>query len=335
MANKEKVLVVSTTPFFGGGEAFIVNTLSRINRDIYYLVRCKELFDYLPSSKMKFLASDSLVGQIKEVNNYTKEIKADCVLLNGGSSIYFTPFINCGLKIIYRHTTNYSVSNILKRCLYVFLLHICYAFANRIVHVSSFSLNEQKLFLRKACFIHHGVKMNIPYHKKPGEGPIRFLFVGRTEAAKGIHLIVNAFKKLPEGMAVLDIVGRGELDDFLLKNVSSSITYHGFRTDVDKYYKNSDVFISLPVHEAFGLTFIEAMRHSLPIISCDTGGISEIVQNEVNGLLISRDLESIYKAMLQMCTNRHLITILGEKGYQIGCTKFDIDKVVSSIEEIL
>ena len=75
--------------------------------------------------------------------------------------------------------------------------------------------------------------MNIPYHKKPGEGPIRFLFVGRTEAAKGIHLIVNAFKKLPEGMAVLDIVGRGELDDFLLKNVSSSITYHGFRTDVD------------------------------------------------------------------------------------------------------
>lgn len=77
------------------------------------------------------------------------------------------------------------------------------------------------------------------------------------------------------------------------------------------------------------------MRHSLPIISCDTGGISEIVQNEVNGLLISRDLESIYKAMLQMCTNRHLITILGEKGYQIGCTKFDIDKVVSSIEEIL
>ena len=114
-----------------------------------------------------------------------------------------------------------------------------------------------------------------------------------------------------------------------MKNVSSSITYHGFRTDVDKYYKNSDVFISLPVHEAFGLTFIEAMRHSLPIISCDTGGISEIVQNEVNGLLISRDLESIYKAMLQMCT------IMGEKGYQIGCTKFDIDKVVSSIEEIL
>lgn len=77
-----------------------MNTLSRINRDIYYLVRCKELYNHLPSSKMKFLASDSLVGQIKEVNNYAKEIKADCVLLNGGSSIYFTPFINCGLKII-------------------------------------------------------------------------------------------------------------------------------------------------------------------------------------------------------------------------------------------
>jgi candidate alpha-glycosyltransferase; glycosyltransferase family 4 len=335
MARKEKVLVVSTTPFFGGGEAFIVNTLSKINRDIYYLVRCNELLNFLPSSKVKSLASDSLVGQIKEVNRYAKEIQADCVLLNGGSSIYFTPFIGCRSKIIYRHTTNYSVSNIFKRFLYIFLLHVCYAFANCIVHVSAFSLGEQKLFLRKACYIHHGVKMDIPYHKKPGEGPVRFLFVGRTEAAKGIHLIVDAFKKLPEGMAILNIVGRGELDSFLLKNISSSITYYGFRKDVDQYYNNSDVFISLPIHEAFGLTFIEAMRHSLPIIACDTGGISEIVQNEVNGLLVSRDSESVYKAMLQMCTNKRLITILGEKGYQIGCKKFTIDKVISSIEEIL
>ena len=93
-------------------------------------------------------------------------------------------------------------------------LHVCYSRADAVVHVSEFARREQKLFKDKAVCIHHGV-VPLPYEPKSGSGPVRFLFLGRTEPDKGIEIIVRAFAKLPAEMAVLDVVGTGESASWL------------------------------------------------------------------------------------------------------------------------
>lgn len=330
----KKILIISNTPFYGGGEQFIVSTLSILPETNYYLVNNDTLVNKLPARQVFRFTQHSFIGQIKEVHRLKSQLHPDCIIFNGGSTLFFAPFIRNKHKILYRHTTNLCIKNKLKRVLYNILLHISYLFAKTIVHVSKSAYNEQKLFKQKAKFIYHGITP-LPYRFKQINKPIKFLFVGRTEPDKGIDIIVRAFSKFPEDMATLDIVGTGESSSWLKTLTYKNIRYHGFCAQAVSWYDSADVFITLPRHEAFGLTILEAMNHSLPIITCPVGGIPEIVQNNVNAIFINRSIDSICAAIQYFCQNPNQIILMGKKSHEICTQLFSLDQTVKNIEHIL
>ena len=327
-----KILVISTTPFYGGGESFVANTLSCISENMAYYVSCKELFDRLGKHEVYKFNKTSILGQINEVNHFLKNNKdIDCVLFNGGNTIFFVPFVWNVRKIFYRHTTNMNISNCSKRIVYILLWHICYFFCDKIIHVSSYSLKEQKFFLSKAICIHHGVVLDTP--RKIRKDVHSFLYVGRLDKSKGIDIIVEAFTKLPKGTAKLNIVGSGDMNDYISALDNSDIHYWGFQSDVSSFYKNADVFVTLPTNEAFGLTIIEAMKYSLPVITCDIGGIKEI--NRINGFLVIRNVESVYKAMQEMQTNKELYSKMSFNAYSTISSFFTHEETVRKLKRII
>jgi glycosyltransferase involved in cell wall biosynthesis len=117
-------------------------------------------------------------------------------------------------------------------------------------------------------------------------------FVGRLSPEKNVPMILECAKRLPEVSFV--IVGGGP-QEMPLKQMAASLKnvfFIGARQDVEKYYAAFDVLI-LPSHmEGMPLVILEAMATGTPVIATDVGGISEVVNNDLNGCLVwnSKDI---------------------------------------------
>lgn len=59
--------------------------------------------------------------------------------------------------------------------------------------------------------------------------------------------------------------------------------------ELEQLYMRSDVFLLPTRNEAYGIVFCEANAYGLPVITSDTGGVSEIVKNGENGFLLPRE----------------------------------------------
>jgi glycosyltransferase involved in cell wall biosynthesis len=85
-------------------------------------------------------------------------------------------------------------------------------------------------------------------------------------------------------------IGHGKLTEELINkrnefNLQDSFEFLGFINDVDRFYKTSDAFLLTSVREGLGVSILEASLYKLPIVSSNVGGIPEIIENNVNGLL--------------------------------------------------
>jgi glycosyltransferase involved in cell wall biosynthesis len=90
---------------------------------------------------------------------------------------------------------------------------------------------------------------------------------------------------------VFVFLGDGQLRAQFLQQVermglSDRVISPGHVNNVDDYYRCADVSILTSEYEPFGYCVLEAMRHTLPVVSFDTGGPSEIIRNGETGLLV-------------------------------------------------
>lgn len=65
-----------------------------------------------------------------------------------------------------------------------------------------------------------------------------------------------------------------------------NVEFVGFVEDVARYLAAFDVFVYPSLREGLGSTLLDAMCFGLPIVASDVGGIPEIVEDQVNGLLV-------------------------------------------------
>ena len=143
----------------------------------------------------------------------------------------------------------------------------------------------------------NGVDLKV-FHPRPagarGGGPIRCLAVARLVERKGLGELIRAFSLLQRGRFELEIVGDGpdervlrELADRL--GVAQEIRFSGslLRAEVAERYRQADLFTLPSAAEAFGNVFAEALASGLPIVGSTVGGIPELVEPGVNGILVT------------------------------------------------
>ena len=144
-------------------------------------------------------------------------------------------------------------------------------------------------------------------------GHIRFLFVGRFQPYKGVHLLLEAFNKLtnPKG-ATLTIYGASDgHDDYYdslmtMINQNDRISFLGKipPSELDRAFGEADYFL-LPStwHENSPLIISDALQSKTPVISSDIGGVTDIVKHDVNGLLFPMGDVQALQATLQRTIN--------------------------------
>ena len=144
----------------------------------------------------------------------------------------------------------------------------------------------------------------------PPDAPIA-LFVGRFSIRKGVHILIDAFKHVVKEIpdAQLLIAGKGFLKEYLkhkvkANRITENVKFLGciFGEILAKFYAASDVFVCPSVFsEAFGIVILEAMASGRPVIATRVGGIPEIIDHEVNGLLIEpHDVKELSNAIIRL-----------------------------------
>ncbi|QPF74576.1 glycosyltransferase [Roseateles sp. DAIF2] len=123
--------------------------------------------------------------------------------------------------------------------------------------------------------------------------------VGRLHPAKGFDLLMLAFSAQAPADAVLAILGEGKQREELepLAAADPRIRLLGFRTDVDAALRSLDLFVSASREEAFPLAILEAMRAGVPVISTQTQGPTEMLDQQPATLVPIEDVEALGRAI--------------------------------------
>lgn len=160
---------------------------------------------------------------------------------------------------------------------------------------------------------------------------VRILTVGRLHPRKGQAHILEALSALPRHLRrqiSFWIVGAGSKYGYeaRLRQMSEGVDFQvRFFGDVsneklEELYANADIFSMTSVHfrksvEGFGLVYLEAAAHGLPIVAHHVGGVAEAVSHGNNGLLVEPgDTENLANAFAQLIEDRELRERMGKNG---------------------
>lgn len=137
-----------------------------------------------------------------------------------------------------------------------------------------------------------GSRNRVPDYFGQGDKKV-VLFVGRLVEIKGVAYLIEAMKNVD---AMLVIVGDGPIRDKLEKQASDmgeKVKFLGSKThqELKTIYASADIFVSPSItlddgaQEGVPTTIMEAMASGLVVIASDSGGIPQVVKDEINGLL--------------------------------------------------
>ena len=150
------------------------------------------------------------------------------------------------------------------------------------------------------------------------------LAVGRLSAEKQFDILIDIFSKTDHKDWQLWIVGSGPEMDALQKQVnnlrlSENIKLLGEQKNIKQFYQRSKVFALTSRTEGYPNALCEAMANGCACISfdCDTGP-SEIITNDINGLLIENGNAVEFQKQLQsLMTDENKIACLGFEALKI------------------
>lgn len=147
-----------------------------------------------------------------------------------------------------------------------------------------------------------------PDHEKRSADATVFLSTSRLTPRKGIHHLIEAFaiatKKTTRPIE-LHLIGEGEQREILEERVaklgiSDRVKFIGRvpHGQLAPYYQRSHAFVLPSKNEGMSNSALEALASGLPLIVSGTGGMAELVTDDVNGLFIDPENPESFAAAL-------------------------------------
>jgi 1,2-diacylglycerol 3-alpha-glucosyltransferase len=135
------------------------------------------------------------------------------------------------------------------------------------------------------------------------------VFAGRVVAEKNLRFLLEAFRRVAARypQAALLILGDGAERKPLLRLVEGMGLAEGVRlpgmipyAHLPAYLHLADAFVTSSKTEVHPLTLIEAMASGLPLLGVESPGVSDIIQDGINGYLSPDDMEAYTERMMRL-----------------------------------
>jgi glycosyltransferase involved in cell wall biosynthesis len=171
-----------------------------------------------------------------------------------------------------------------------------------------------------------------------GAGEALIVSVSRLASQKALHVMIEALSKVPG--ALLALVGEGPLaEDLRAKaaelGVSHRVRFLGFRVDVADYVAAADAFCLSSVWEGVPLSAQEAILLGTPVVATRVGGMPELIEDGISGLLVAPgDAAGLAEALRKVTSDAELGERLTRAARERLHTTFSTERMLARLREL-
>lgn len=153
-----------------------------------------------------------------------------------------------------------------------------------------------------------------PERRRPHDGTVRAVSVGRLENDKGLDVVLEALAIAlrDDPRLRLEIIGDGPLRAELVAQagslgVSESVRFSGrlTREDIAAVLQRADLFVTGSRMETFGVAVAEAMACGVPVAACGAGSLPELITDGAGIVVEIDDSIGLAHALLELARGEH------------------------------
>ena len=169
--------------------------------------------------------------------------------------------------------------------------------------------------------IPNAIDLNIIPKKSPRQFENQMIFAGRLSKEKGIEILLETVTHLPDNYHLL-IAGSGPLEE-KVRNMAAKKTnvhYLGYQSkqNVLSLIQGSDLLIQPSLEEGMSSTLLEAMACGTCILASNIEGISEIIENNKNGVLVEpNNSDELSNKILDLLPTKEKRLRMAKEGIEI------------------
>lgn len=166
------------------------------------------------------------------------------------------------------------------------------------------------------------------------DAPLRLLFAGRFDRAKGLDVLVAALRQLQRPVQV-DAFGESVLDEDAIGEVPGSVHLHGWQPFpvIEPFLQHCDALVMPSRWEGLPMSAIEAMRAGKAVIASRVGGLPELVEDGVTGCLVAPD-DPVALAETLERVQRNQLAAMGAVGRQRFLEKFRVEQCEAKLAKL-
>ena len=351
----KKLLFVNSSLSGGGSErvmTLLANEFSKDKSIETSMVLLREKKDYykvdsnIQLYRFKYNTKSKIIIAIKRffyLRQLVKKNKYDYIISFMYDINIFTLLTCLGLKSkIIVSERNYPDTKLRKKTRII--ENVVYRLAHKVV----FQTYEAKKLYKneiqqKSVIISNPINNNLPsvYH---GTREKIIVSVGRLTEQKNFKMLINAFYDLYKNYPIykLIIYGEGPLRYNLQSQIKdldleNNVELPGFFTDVNDRIRKASIFVLPSNYEGISNAMLEAMALGIPTIctDCPVGGASMVIQNNVNGILISvNNKDELVRAMLRVIEDENFARKISQNAYKIR-KKLSSDSITKKWNDII
>jgi glycosyltransferase involved in cell wall biosynthesis len=188
--------------------------------------------------------------------------------------------------------------------------------------------------------VHYGIVPGPPPTDPPAEP--RLAVVGRLIPIKAHDVLLAALTRVREELpeATLEIAGEGPLDAELRATVTrlglrDAVSFLGRVAPAAPVFERSAVVVVPSRGEGFGMVALEAMERGRAVVASDVGGLPEIVEDGVTGIVVPPDEpEALAAALLGLLRDPARAAAMGAAGRDRALAAFSQGGCTDRMEEL-
>jgi glycosyltransferase involved in cell wall biosynthesis len=165
---------------------------------------------------------------------------------------------------------------------------------------------------------------------------------GRLDRIKRLDIFLRAACEIASALphARFVIAGEGREENSLRKladdlGLHDKVQLLGYREDIHDVLRAMDVFVLCSDHEGLPMVLLEALMLGTPVVARQVGGVPEVVQNGVNGILVEsadpKDLAAVCLRVLSDEAGRGRMAAAGPASVR---QKFTAERTADEVEKL-
>jgi len=262
-------------------------------------------------------------------------------------------------RLCYKCNNGNFINSLINKCIGGSLVKSFYAFIYNYIYIRILKVQKAvSIFIAPSKFLYNKFRENklyrdvelkyIPYSidiKKwsteiyKGAFGNSIIYFGRLGEEKGISLLIEAVKDLDIN---LKIIGTGLEENKLKKQIKrqqiKNVFLLGFMSQGDiKREINQCLFSVLPSlwYEVSGISIIESFSMGKPVIASRIGGITELIKDGINGLLVKPgDVNDLKEKITTLKNNFNLINLMGMEAKRFAEINYNSENHYKSLSSI-